>query len=608
MSLYFSKQLKVFDVLNLFMRTKFFKLKENEETFIQDKNLNFSDFIIKNEDGSDTQINLKSIFGTEFLRMTENPNTIQVIPPSHRYASETYEGYKLVDRGRTFKNIENSYKDSDKNPFKELVGKNIYKVDAGKPCYKFLGLKRAIPNDRHVVFLLQPFNAKTNKFKKTFKRFEARLGSNARGLTEEKEAASWINKYFGIKNELAAYPNEGDFFGDDSLKNVEGDAPEGQKESFKRWFDPILKRSKSWRCFMRNDLKGLREMVKELKLYKNFDIFNQSDFFILSNDLIEKLASNTNQTISNLNNEIKEGNLFPISYKNSSATNLVGFISNGNRSPISTTGVVNVWEKKLKPLTDPRVKTYAKFWVSGISTFPDNTYTINVVLNIYDVPEDNLNKKHFLVGVNLRSAGNSKCVAETSLKAYTQVKDSDEIIEVDSAGQGGKITNLLPSETGDGEDLVSEYFKSEKGWKLDLKYKTENKEETLRSVMLSQIGFGEGEYSFINDNNNSKEKTIGLINYLKGNKNIVIENSQFSRSDFFFEIEPQKVLDLLKIVYRIRDPLGSEDASLDYYKWESRKKHRLSLNEKIKIAEAKVRIEERNLKRALQNLKNCTKR
>ena len=267
--------------------------------------------------------------------------------------------------------------------------------------------------------------------------------------------------------------------------------------------------------------------------------------------------------------------------------------------------------KKLKPLTDPSVKTYAKFWVSGISTFPDNTYTINVVLNIYDVPEDNLNKKHFLVGVNLRSAGNTKCVAETSLKAYTQIKDSDEIIEVDSAGQGGKITNLLPSETGNGDVLVSEYFNSEKGWELDLGYKTKNKEETLRSKMLSQIGFEEGEgiiYPFTNNNNNSKEKTIGLINYLKGNKNIVIENSRFDRSDFFFEIEPQKVLDLLKIVYRIRDPQENGDASLDYYKWESRKKHRLSLNERIKIAEAKVRIEERNLKRALQNLKNCTKR
>ena len=333
----------MFDVLNLFMRTKLFKLKENEETFIQDKNLNFSDFIIKNEDGSDAQINLKSIFGTEFLRMTENPNTIQVIPPSHRYASVKYDGYGLEDRGRSFENIKNNYQEAGKNPFKELVGKNIYKADKDKPCYKFLGLKKAIPNDRHVVFLLQPYNIETGELKKTFKRFEARLGSNARGLTEEKEAASWINEYFGIK--LAAYPNEGDFFGDDSLKNVKGDAPEGQKESFKRWFDPILERSESWRCFMRNDLKGLIEMVKELKLYKNFDIFNQSDFFILSNGLIKRLASNTNQTISNLNNEIKEGNLFPISYKNSSATNLVGFISNGNRSPISTTGVVNIWEK-----------------------------------------------------------------------------------------------------------------------------------------------------------------------------------------------------------------------------------------------------------------------
>jgi hypothetical protein len=106
---------------------------------------------------------------------------------------------------------------------------------------------------------------------------------------------------------------------------------------------------------------------------------------------------------------------------------------------------------------------------------------------------------------------------------------------------------------------------------------------------------------------------FGLIDYLR----CEITGEPFykesnNRSDFFFEVNRKKVLSLLKIVYRIRDPEKNkngeivDDGSLNYYKWENRKRYRLSLNEKIKIAEAKVKIAERNLKSKLAYLRECT--
>ena len=586
------------------MRLGLFHLREEENT--QNKNYNFTRFNLKS---GDTEINLLDLFGTDGLMMDKKKKKIQIIK-SVRYASTNYGGYKL-DRnqrrlnGRTSENFSNSF-------FEDLKGNTICD-DNNNVIFTILGLKYASFNDRHVILLLHPNDEPWD----TFERFEAVLGANARGLTEEKQAASKINQIFKSKNCLAAYPNgdsSGNFSEIDSLSDIEPGLSEGQIKSFQDWFEGIPNKNKSYRCFMRKDLIGFEKFFKTKSKY--IDSFTTADFFIFSDSFIsEAQGYNEENTISvsKLNEAVKKGDLFPISYKNSTKTNCISFISNGKDYSIWNPNVVNVYSRKLAPLENENTKTYAKLWVSGVSTFENGTYTINTVLNIYDVPENDLSKKHFLVGVQLRSAGDTKCIAETSLKAYTKSSNSNEIIEVDSDGQGGKITSLLPmGDTGIGKVLVKEYFNL--AWAKDKEFKTKGKKVTPRIIAIEKISFADkNTYAFNDEKNYSAKKIFGLIDYLRdkitGDPSYKESNN---RSDFFFEVNRKKVLSLLKIVYRIRDPEKNkngeivDDGSLNYYKWENRKRHRLSLNEKIKIAEVKVKIAERNLKSKLAYLRECT--
>ena len=595
------------------MRAGLFHLQESEDD-VQGKNCKFQEFKLKNADGVNDalDVDFKVLFGTDGLMLNIASRIIQV-KTTQRYASSTYGGYEIKKRRRSL-DSDSTYINGEDSSFDCLIGKIICDTDDTKR-FKILGLKQADFDDRHVVFLLQPFKDSEN-LANTFLRFKARLGAPVRGLIEEKQAAAWINDYFGDRCANPPGKVEG-LFEDDSLKSVTTPGvSKNQERSFKDWFGPILNRNtnKKYRCFLRVDLVGFISLIKS-KGYRYIDTFTQADFFILSdvliNDLISKVSKKENLSISDLNTAIESEDLFPISFKSSTKLNYISFISDGRKAPKESPGVIDVWQRKLEPLRDPNIKTYAKFWVSGITFFNDKkNYTINVRLNLYTVEDGDLDNKHFLVGVQLRSAGGTKCTAETSLKAYTQDQVTKDVVEVDSAGQGGKITSLLPSaDIKKGEELVSKYFNSENGWATDKKFKISNRTDAEYKEDIQHIDFWEAEdiYAFEVGENYSRDKTFGLIGYLRGNAEGLIEGVDTTHgwSDFFFEIEPQKVLNLLKTVCRIKDPqegLRDEDEndnSLNYYKWENRKRHQLSLNEKIKIAEARVRIAQRDLKSLL---------